>query len=167
MIQRYHFFNLRLQKKNSQIPFYFNFMSSVKWVPNEFDMRLQKFFSLGRKHFEKRKIKAIQEREDSQKSVRPLFIQSFSSNPIRLGQVRLGLDDKDWTKSFGRKGVGRKGVRRKIGLPQESPTKMKQLRHCSPRGTLKQPKFSSWGGDHDHHRSIVIITAFIINLITI
>ena len=38
-----------------------------------------------------------------------LFVQSY--------YVRLGLDEKDWTKSFGPKPVGRKGVGRKVGLP--------------------------------------------------
>merc|ERR1719154_954082 len=42
--------------------------------------------------------------------VRPLFVQrvsvqSFSSNP-----VWLGLDENDWTKSFGLKPIGRKPV---------------------------------------------------------
>ena len=41
------------------------------------------------------------------KPFRPnLFVQSY--------KVRLGLDEKDWTKNFGRKGVGRK-----VGLPVE------------------------------------------------
>ena len=52
--------------------------------------------------------------------VQRLFIQIFPSNPFRpilLGQVRLGLDEKDWTKSFRWKGVGRKvGTRKQYML---------------------------------------------------
>ena len=43
------------------------------------------------------------------------FVQSISSNPIRLG-----LDGMDWTEIFGRKDVGRKLIGRKVGLPYTS-----------------------------------------------
>ena len=49
--------------------------------------------------------------------VQHLFVQSFSSNAFRQILTKpnqIGLDEKDWLKSFGRKAVGRKGVGRKV-----------------------------------------------------
>ena len=41
----------------------------------------------------------------------------FSSNTYWSNPIGLGLNEKDWTKSFGTKPVGRKGVGRKVGPP--------------------------------------------------
>ena len=51
----------------------------------------------------------------SSKAFRP--IHSVQSYQIRLGYVRLGLNEMDWTKIFGRKDVGQKWIGRKVGLP--------------------------------------------------
>ena len=39
---------------------------------------------------------------------------TFSSNTFSSNPIRLGLDEKDWTKSFGRKSFGRKTLDKKV-----------------------------------------------------